>query len=158
MNCKKGCNRRLQCGHSCTELCFLPCKSDCACEKDFDHVVALTESSEKTHAAPLDYAKARSPHNTQPYRDFATGGHVESDRNLAALLQREAAEAQGKQLDKENFAALFSNSEGAVPVDETKKMTLVRRMPDGKGGSRGVWKEAFGGSPSKKEEASLLDL
>ena len=44
------------------------------------------------------------PHDTQPYVDYAAGRHVESDKALAALGEREAAEARGKQLDEENFA------------------------------------------------------
>ncbi|KAF6225742.1 hypothetical protein HO133_009744 [Letharia lupina] len=104
------------------------------------------------------------PHDTQSYRDFAAGGHVESDKNLAAMVEREAAEARGKQLDEENFAALFSDPGDAVLLDKTKKMTLVRTMSNGKGGSRGVWKGVWNkpprskdASPSKKEEVSLLD-
>lgn len=225
-DCKKRCNRRLACGHPCTKLCYLPCKSDCRCDKEFesvDHAVALTGTPEETHAAPFDYAEAAngsfkgktrsydpragpakyatvlnkpperkrklrnssqlsiSPqledklvdegrsdrgvlHNTQPYRDFAAGGHVEYDKNLAALAEREAAEAQGKQLDDDNFAALFGDPEDAALIDKTKKMTLVRTMSNGQGGSRGVWKGTYkpprskNTSPSKKEEASLLDL
>ena len=105
-----------------------------------------------------------SPHDTQSYRDFAAGGHVESDKKLAAMMEREAAEARGKQLDEENFAALFSDPVDAVVVDMSKKMTLVRTLSNGKGGRRGVWKGTYrpprskNASPSKKEEASLLDL
>ena len=102
--------------------------------------------------------------DTQPYRDFAAGGHVESDRNLVALVEREAAEARGKQLDKENFAALFGHSEEEGLVERTENMRLVRTMSNGKGGSRGLWKGTYGSSKyqtastSAKEEASLLDL
>ena len=165
VNCKNRCNRRLGCGHPCIELCYLPCKSDCRCEND--HAVAL--------AAPLSYAEAATeskikrgshhgnPQDTQPYRDFAAGGHAEYDKNLAALAEREAAEARGKQLDEENFAALFRDPGDAALVDKNKTMTLVRTMSNGKGGSRGVWKGNYkpprseNARPSKKEEASLLD-
>ena len=89
---------------------------------------------------------------------------MESDRNLVALAEREAAEARGKQLDKENFAALFGKSEEEGLVDTTEKMRLVRTVSNGKGGSRGLWKGTYESSryqtvgTSTREEASLLDL
>ena len=79
------------------------------------------------------------------------------------LMERQAAEARGKQLDEENFAALFGDAEDASLVDETKKMTLIRTKSNGKGGTRGVWKgtheppKSKEAGPSKREEASLLD-
>lgn len=102
------------------------------------------------------------PQDTKPYRDYAAGGFVESDKNLVALAEREAAEARSRQLEKENFAALFSDPGDDVLVDSTEKMQLVRTISDGEGGSRGVWKGYLSTSQnansSKKEEASLLDL
>ena len=89
---------------------------------------------------------------------------MESDRNLVALGEREAAEARGKQLDKENFAALFGNTEEESRVARTEKMRLVRTKSNGKGGSRGLWEGTYESSryqtasTSMKEEASLLDL
>ena len=99
-------------------------------------------------------------HDTQPYRDFAAGGHVEFDKNLVALAEQEAAEARGKQLDEENFAALFSDPGDATLVANSKKMTLVRTMSNGEGGSRGVWKGTYKPPRPKNAspEASLLDL
>ena len=104
------------------------------------------------------------PRDTQPYRDFAAGGHVESDKNLVELVEQETAKARGKQLDEENFAALFSNQADDALADEIEKMTLVRTKSDRKGGNRGLWKGTYKtsqsqdtGRPSKKEETSLLD-
>ena len=193
MNCKKRCNRRLECGHPCTELCCLPCKSECACDKEFwsAHCAAtLTGSPEDTHAAPFSYAEAATgsfkkiktspsksqaeapiyttvfngspkrkrmlrdssqfsgspqledrppyrdiPHDTQPYVDYAAGRHVESDKALAALGEREAAEARGKQLDEENFAVSYLSEQNfpfsscfgglrSFPPPETCLLTL----------------------------------
>ena len=152
MSCKKGCNRRLKCGHACVKLCYLPCKSNCACDKEF------TASPEEPHAQPY----RDIPQSTQSFRDYAAGGHVEADRRLAALAERDAAEARGRQLDEENYAALFSDP--VVLVDKTTKMTLARITSDGEGGSRGLWKGTYepqrstNASPAKEEEASLLDL
>ena len=159
VSCKKSCNRRPKCGHACIEPCFLPCKSSCACDKDFeavDQAATLKTSAEETHTQP----HRDIPQSTQPFRDYATGGHVEADRRLHALAERDAAEAQGRQLDKENYAALFSDS--AVLVDKTEKMTLARTRSNGEGGSRGLWKGTYepstNANPTKKEETSLLDV
>ena len=211
--CKNRCNRRLDCGHSCTQLCYLPCKSGCVCEKESNsasHARALTGFSQEIHAAPLGYAEdaigsSRSktcphgpqegatnyatvlngsserrtlrdsspysgspqrdiPQDTQPYRNFAAGGHVESDKNLVALVERKAAEARSRQLDDVNFDALFREAGDDALVDESEKMTLVRTTPNENGGNRGLWKGTYkpsrpqDASLSKKEEASLLDL
>lgn len=95
-------------------------------------------------------------HRTQSYRDFAAGGHFVADKDLAALTEREDAEARGKQLDEENFAALFTDPGDSILVEKTEKMTLVQKMSDGRGVWKGVWKGPPS-SPSKKEEVSLLD-
>ena len=186
VDCKKRCNRLLECGHPCIDICCLPCRSDCACDKElpsvdrearaadyatglhgsFEARRKLRDGSQVSGSPQLEDQTYRvTPRNTQPYRDFATGGHVKSDKNLTALMKQEAAEAQGKRLDDRNYAALFSEPGDGVLVDEKiKKMTLVRTMSDGKGGSRNVWKGTYdpgsnnGSSLDKKEETSLLDL
>lgn len=195
VNCKNRCNRRLNCGHPCMELCHLPCKSGCACEKEFqsaNHAEAATASSgRKTcphdpQAEAANYAmlfdrspeKTRTlrhslrhsgspqrdlPQATQPFRDFAAGGHLQSDENLVTLMEREAAEARGRQLDEDNYAALFGDPGDDVLIDGIGKMTLVHTMSNGKGGDRGVWKGTYkasriqDASTRKKEEPSLLD-
>lgn len=151
VSCKKSCNRRLKCGHTCIELCYLPCKSSCACNNDFEAV------DPETHTQP----HSDIPQSIQPFRDYAAGGHVEADRRLHALADRDAAKARGQQLDKENYAALFSDP--SVLVDKTEKMTLARTRSNGEGGSRGVWKGTYepqstNASPTKEKEISLLDL
>ena len=169
--CKKHCNRRLECGHPCTELCYLPCKSGCVCENQ----VQATDYASVSNGSPKKKRMLRNssqypdspqrdvPQDTQAYRDFAAGGHVESDKNLVALVERETAKARGKQLDEENFAALFSNQGDDALTDEIEKMTLVRTSSDKEGGNRGLWKGTYktlmsqDTSPSKREEASLLD-
>ena len=178
------------------ELCYLPCKSGCACEKELqlaNHAEAATASS-GTNTCPHDpqpeaanyamlsdrsperrrrtlrhsfqhsgSAQRDIPQDTQPFRDFAAGGHVESDEHLVTLMEREAAETCGRQLDEDNYAALFGDPGDDVLVDEIGNMTLVRTMSNGKGGDRGVWKGTYKASRTqdastrRKEEASLLD-
>ena len=118
----------------------------------------LRDSSQYPGSPQRDF-----PQDTQPYRDFAAGGHVESDKNLDEVVERETAKARGKLLDEENFAALFSNQGDEALADEMEKMMLVRTTSDRKGGNRGLWKGTYqisksqDTSPSKKEETSLLD-
>lgn len=106
---------------------------------------------------------------TKGFRNFAAGGHLESDRKLAAMAERDDTEARQKRLDEENFAALFGGKENEVAADnkqKTKKgndVNLVRTLDNGLGGSRGVWKGTMEvpqkkGGPSKEQEPSLLDL
>ena len=118
----------------------------------------------------------------QSYRDFAAGGHVESDKKLAALATKDQAEASQKRLDEASWAGLFGAQVDttakkpdeatwaglfSVQVDTTGKKTdddvkLVRTIGDGRGGSRGVWKGTMEVPQAKKgkkkwQEFSLLD-
>lgn len=106
---------------------------------------------------------------TQGYRDYAAGGHVASDKSLAALQAKQDAAARQKRLDEENYRALFPETEeGSKPKkagDDNVK--LVRTMSNGKGGNRGRWEGTFQvpkaenkkpGKKQKEEEVNLLDL
>ena len=109
---------------------------------------------------------------TQGYRDYAAGGHVASDKSLAALQAKQDAAARQERLDEENYRALFPETgEGLKPkkaADDDVK--LVRTMSNGKGGNRGRWEGTFQvpkaenkkpEKPEKKEkeeEVNLLDL
>ncbi len=104
---------------------------------------------------------------TRAFQDYAAGGHIESDKNLAAIAERENAEARLKRLDEENFAALFSEvnvAKGGVLTEKPDNVNLIRTKTDGQGGSRGVWKGTFEvpredkNTETSKEGASLLDL
>lgn len=96
---------------------------------------------------------------TQGYRNFAAGGHIESDKKFAAMAEQENVEARQKRLDEENYEALFGGTEQETGAEQKKDtMKLVRTKNDGKG----VWKGTMevpqatkGGS--KKNENSLLD-
>lgn len=105
--------------------------------------------------------------DTRAFQDYAAGGHIEADRNLAAIAERENAEARLEQLDEENFAALFSEvnvAKGGILTEKPDNVNLVRTKTDGQGGSRGIWKGTFEvprkdmNMGTSKEGASLLDL
>ena len=107
---------------------------------------------------------------TQGYRDYAAGGHVASDKSLAALQAKQDAAARQERLDEENYRALFPETgEGLKPrkaADDDVK--LVRTISNGKGGNRGRWEGIFqvpkaenkkpGKEEGKEEEVNLLDL
>lgn len=117
----------------------------------------------------------------EAFQKFAQGGHVEADKQVDAVVNREVAvsmdeDAKRKlqELDDEMAAALFgdpnvadtrTNSPKKQSLSPKKKegMALVRRSPDGR---RGVWKGTYdptdkSDDEEKKEskgiEKSLLD-
>jgi len=103
--------------------------------------------------------------DTRAFQAYAAGGHIQSDKTLAAIAERENAEARLKRLDEENFAALFSEVNvakgGVLTENKPGNVNLVRTKTDGQGGSRGVWKGTFEVPREEvdaKEGDSLLDL
>ena len=120
-----------------------------------------------------DFPMLRNTNPTQGYRDYAAGGHVASDKSLAALQAKQDAATRQKRLDDENYRALFPEAgEGLKPkkaaADDNVK--LVRTMSNGKGGNRGRWEGTFQvpkaenrklekkDEKEKEEEVNLLDL
>ena len=107
--------------------------------------------------------------HTQGYRDYAAGGHVASDKSLAALQAKQDAAARQKKLDEENYRALFPETEEGLKPTKAgdDNVRLVRTMSNGKGGNRGRWEGTFQvpkaenkkpGKKERKEEVNLLDL
>lgn len=118
-------------------------------------LMEVSGDEEKTHR--------KIARETQAFRDYAAGGHVESDRSLVALAKQEAAEARRKQLDEDNWNALFGTLEDLVPAQKTKEATLVQFKSDGQGSNRSTWQGTFDprraqGAQSNTKETSLLDL
>ena len=187
MDCLEPCSRVLVCGHACTQLCHAVCKSDCQCivpkfEQEtwpINYAQTLAGSQVRgkhsrgstsstaparqpsTPGAPLSNSRAASK---QSYRDYASGGHAQFDKDLANVAARHAVEARLKLLDDKNAAALFGDSEDALLVDKAQEMKLVRTKPDGKGGMRGRWTGTYeparreNAMSGKQEKASLMDL
>lgn len=134
-----------------------------------DFTVAIDDIANTVPRAPSPSVSALGniEMETRAFQDYAAGGHIESDRNLAAIAERENAEARLKRLDEENFAALFGEvnvAKGGILTEKPDNVNLVRTKTDGQGGSRGIWKGTLE-VPRKdtdmgtaKEGASLLDL
>ena len=81
----------------------------------------------------------------QAFRDFANGGHVKSDADLAALAATEAlSQLQLAQADQEMASALFGSDAVSATKDETQRVTLVRSSSNPDGTKRGIWKGTYG--------------
>lgn len=110
----------------------------------------------------LDFRLIDAP-ETQAYRDFAEGGHVQSDAIQETLMTDALAKAQLDKADEEAGRALFGDCEGG----DGRVFRLMRKIENGDGEMlRGVWKGAFKagegevdveGEGMGREERSLLD-
>ncbi|MCJ1468415.1 hypothetical protein MMC07_007043 [Pseudocyphellaria aurata] len=149
VNCKKPCKKVLDCGHDCSELCHLPCK--CAlCMKGKVGENSRTNSP----ARPSDIQRSlhRLSQNDltgegKAFRDFAQGGHIESDARLAAATEEVARLSLHPATNKPKP----SGGDQSTGQD----MKLVRTSSSG-GQTRGVWKGVWGNpgvlSASKAKE------
>lgn len=105
----------------------------------------------------LDFRLIDAP-ETQAYRDFAQGGHVQSDAIQETLMTDALAKAQLEKADEEAEKALFGN----CGASDGMAFRLMRKIDNGDGEMvRGVWKGAFkageGEVEGKGDEMSLLD-
>lgn len=144
INCKKICKKVLDCGHGCEEPCYLPCK--CAsCGKG--------KGDSRTNSPTRPSDAQRSLHRLsqndltgegKPFRDFAQGGHVESDASLAAVPTEELSRL-GLQPGTDPNQKPSSGGGKSTGQD----MKLVRTSSNAGGQARGVWKGVWGGPPLK---------
>lgn len=158
VNCKKPCIKILECEHKhkCLEECYLPCR--CACTENRGRPADRTPSPIKLPPLPRQDSlpEDRTPltGRTQAFRDFAEGGHIESDANFAAMLE---SQLDLQKADDAMASALFGGG-----IAEPQKVTLVRTASDANGTSRGIWKGVYGKEEAevdgaKDETPSLLD-
>ena len=93
------------------------------------------------HSPPRNLAGAEA------YRNYAKGGHVEADANIAATAKTLTAQVRQQKADDDMAKALFgvdgTCSSSSVSFDEDSNAKLVGRSPDGNGGSRRKWVELF---------------
>ena len=131
-----------------------PAKENRACNPES----SFLEKEDQPHDSSWSHGLAQE---TQIFRDYAAGGHVVSDMNLAALANRENAAARNIHLEKEDLIS-FGAGEDEGLAERIDNVRLVRTMSNGRGGSRGLWKGTFEvprpKTASPKEEANLLDL
>jgi len=108
----------------------------------------------------------RISEGAEAYQNYAKGGHVEDDVNIAAMAKTFAAQVRQQKADDDMAKALFgvdgAYSSSNVSVDEETTAKLVEMTPDGNGGSRGKWVEVFESNSLARGsmggvEVSLLD-
>lgn len=145
VNCKKPCKKTLDCGHGCEELCYLPC-----------HCAVCVKGRGRDNSRSTSPIRALSPQRSlhrlsqndlggegKPFRDFAQGGHVKSDAELAAIatgVSRLGLQHAGN--DKTKPLLREDNATG-------QDMKLVRTTSNAEGPTRGVWKGVWGNAASK---------
>ena len=102
--------------------------------------------------------------NAKAFRDFAEGGHVQADKDLAKMMEADAANARGHKLEMDSFDAMFGGPTKLAQTENTKDMKLIRMDIDDRGATRTVYRETY--TPpvlepkktGKGKETSLLDL
>lgn len=112
----------------------------------------------------LDFRLIDAP-ETQAYRDFAKGGHVESDAMLETIVTDALAKAQLDKADEDAQRALFGVENGEGSGEPSPRLMRTIGNEDGSP-TRGVWKGVFRAGKGeveakvdggRGEERSLLD-
>lgn len=137
VNCKKPCKKILGCGHGCVELCYLPCHCS-SCEK------GRGRDSSPSAQRSLHRLSQNDSGEGKPFRDFAQGGHVQSDANLAARATQDMSRL-GLQQVANDKSKTFSGEDSTTGHN----MKLVRTTTPAEGPVRGVWKGVWGNAGSK---------
>ncbi|KAL2053659.1 hypothetical protein ABVK25_005963 [Lepraria finkii] len=95
--------------------------------------------SEKKSQPPQSSSQSRGlAQETQLFQDFASGGHVESDKNLRALAERENAAARHRKLDTQNLVSFDDATDEDVLARGLDYVKPVYTKSNGQGGTRGV--------------------
>lgn len=163
----KPCDRFLDCGHSCTQLCCVtPCKSECGCDTGPNQIEVVDQSLQGIMSAGKRQTIGQSTHpqvsSRKDFHDYARGGYKDSDQNLAALAEKESTKDRQQRLDNESFNALFGNPGEPVLADRKDNLDLINMRPEGKGSGRGTWVGVIEVSKPRQQyqsnSDSLLDL
>ena len=122
VNCHARCNTPLDCGHVCREYCYMPCHCTC-------------QSRNRSTLAPGPSARPQRPQlftgnvgeSVGAYRDYATGGHFESDARLVGLVDSEQDLQRSRLREAKDLAAEDDNP---VPSPQSEKLSQIDG-PDG---------------------------
>lgn len=143
VDCKAVCTRQLECGHECQQPCGQDCSCSCNAARGRDNIAGRistpppqSESSPK-RALPIT-------EEGRPFREYAEGGHKESDANLDAI-------------GTNNLVNVHESDQGVVGdvipvVNGRQAMKLVRTTSEVDGTKRGVWKGTWVGNQNSKEK------
>lgn len=158
VNCKKPCKKNLDCGHACDELCYLPCRCTiCVKGRGRDYANNRSTSPRRTESVQqsLHRLSQTDLREAKPFRDFAQGGHVKADADLAAIATEELSRLRLQQAGYDKTLP-FSGDDSATG----QEMKLVRTSSKADGPVRGVWKGQWGNvapklTPKSKEKDSM---
>ena len=153
VNCHAPCNKQLECGHSCREYCYIPCQCTC-------------DSSRRPTPLSGPLARPQRPQlftgdtgeSVGAYREYATGGHVESDDRLAELIEIEEYLRQLRLEEmEENISRVGARTpspegDGLLRIEETDGIYTSKTMTSG---GRTRWKHEglFRTEPVKQRAA-----
>lgn len=141
VDCKAMCKRLLECGHECQKICGQICGCNCDVVRGRDNIVR------RISTPPLQ--SERSPKRAlpiteegRPFREYAEGGHKESDANLDAI-------------GTNKLVNVSESDQGVVGdvipvVNGRQAMKLVRTTSEVNGTKRGVWKGTWIGNQNPK--------
>ena len=149
VNCKKPCTKPRECGHKCTEVCYLPCHCACAADRGRSSPRKSSpgrSSPQSRHRPPLDPALLTA--KSQAFRDFASGGHVQADATLVTMAANSMSQLRLQKADHDMASALFGKDSAAEPRDPT--LTKVSSVPNG--ATRGVWTSVYEGRAVNGDE------
>ena len=148
VNCHVLCDKKLECGHLCREYCYLPCQCTC-------------DAAERSFPRPAAMARPRRPQlfngdvheSVGAYRQYATGGHIESDARLAEILETEEHLAQLRLQDEENKRV--ATGDATSPDNDDLIVTSKIMTPQGKMRWRheGIFVPGSGANSPPKQEA-----
>lgn len=141
VDCKAICKRALECGHECQQTCGQDCTCSCNDIRGRDVIAGsistppLQSESSPKRALPIT-------EEGRPFREYAEGGHKESDANLDAIGTNNLV----------NPNESVQNVVGdLIPVvNGSQDMKLVRTTSDVDGTKRGVWKGTWVGNQNSK--------
>lgn len=140
----KPCDRFLDCGHSCTQLCCVtPCKSECGCDTGPNQLEVVDRSLQGIKSAGKSQTIGQSTHpqvsSRKDFHHYAGGGHKDSDQYIAAIAERENTKDRQQRLDNESYNALFGNPAAPVLTEGKDNLDLINMKSDLKGIFRGTW-------------------
>lgn len=143
VQCKFKCNKILECGHECQQ----PCGKDCGCSCNDVRGRGNIAGRISTPPPQSESSPKRALPITEegrPFREYAEGGHKESDANLDAIGTNKLVNVN------ESDQGVVGD---VVPVVNGRQaMKLVRTTSEVDGTKRGVWKGTWVGNQNSKEK------
>ena len=148
VNCHALCDKKLECGHLCREYCYLPCQCTC-------------DAAERPFPRPAAMARPRRPQlfngdvheSVGAYRQYATGGHIESDARLAEILATEEHLAQLRIQDEEDRRVARDD---VTPSPDGDDLIITSKTMTPKGKTRwrheGIFVTGSGANSPPKQE------